>query len=86
MLRRKAKRELESSDHDEGAEAVAKKHGRRTTESREDVDDLENLVFGYQQHLDNDIQVRHNLCCLKQRLTLLACSIICLLKVRSLTG
>ncbi|XP_028402365.1 U3 small nucleolar RNA-associated protein 18 homolog [Dendronephthya gigantea] len=56
MLRRKVKRELGSSDHEEAVEAVAKKHGRLTTERCEDDDDLENLVFGYQHHLDNDIQ------------------------------
>ena len=57
MLRRKAKRQLESSENEE---VTATKHGRRTTPNgpnqNEEADDLEKLVFG-DQHLHFDINI-----------------------------
>jgi hypothetical protein len=54
MLRRKAKRQLESSENEE---VTATKHGRRTTPNQnEEADDLEKLVFG-DRHLHFDINI-----------------------------
>jgi hypothetical protein len=54
MLRRKAKRQLESSENEY---IPSTKHGRRTTPRQsEEADDLEKLVFG-DQRLDFDINI-----------------------------
>ena len=55
MLRRKAKRQLESSENEE---ITGTKHVRRNRPSENnEADDLEKLVFGDQHYLDLDADI-----------------------------
>ena len=60
MLRRKAKRQLESLENEE---ITGKKHVRRKRPSEDkEADDLEKLVFGDQHYLDLDVDINTEVC------------------------